>query len=372
MMMTIAKAIGLATSLAAASTAEVRLTRSPWACRSAMRRNAFSTMTTAPSTIMPMPMARPASDIRLAERPNCCMPMNAISIASGKATITTSAERSSPRNRNSTSGHQHRALDQRGRRGADGLVDQIGALVDRLQHHALRQRRADRGELGGDCIHHVLGVLADARQRHAEHDLLAVAGHRAKARRRRLNHGGHVAQVHRHAVLGLEHDRTDVLGGAQQPEAAHQVLLATDVHHVAADLAVVGGDRVQHVAEPKSAGIQALRIDAHLVLPLAAAPGRDVVDARARCAASAAPSSPAACAGPCRSPVPRLTPGRAFDGVPEHLSQARRVRPHARLAIAFGQPIADFLQPLVGELAREVDVHVVFEINGDERQARTG
>ena len=101
-MMMIAKAIGFATSLAAASTAEVRLTFSPCAWRSAMRRKAFSTITTAPSTIMPMPIARPASDIRLAERPNCCMPMNAISIASGRATMTTSAERSSPRNRNST------------------------------------------------------------------------------------------------------------------------------------------------------------------------------------------------------------------------------------------------------------------------------
>src|SRR3546814_17926437 len=41
MMMVMAKAIGLATSLAAASTAEVRSTFSPWAWRSAMIRNAF-------------------------------------------------------------------------------------------------------------------------------------------------------------------------------------------------------------------------------------------------------------------------------------------------------------------------------------------
>ena len=58
----------------------------------------------------------------------------------------------------------------------------------------------------------------------------------------------------------------------------------------------------------------------------------------------------------------------ALDGVPEHLSQTRGVGSHARLAVAFGQTITDFLQPLVGELAREVDVHVVFEIHGDERQ----
>ena len=99
-MMMIANAIGLATSLAAAITAAVRSTFSPCSSRSAMMRKAFSTMTTAPSTIMPMPIARPASDIRFAERPNSPMPMKAISIASGKVTMTTTAERTSPRNRN--------------------------------------------------------------------------------------------------------------------------------------------------------------------------------------------------------------------------------------------------------------------------------
>ena len=102
MMIMMAKAIGLATSRAAARTAAVRLTCSPRACPSAMMRNAFSVITTAPSTIMPMPMASPASDIRLADSPACSLKMKAISIASGKAVITTMAERNSPRNRNST------------------------------------------------------------------------------------------------------------------------------------------------------------------------------------------------------------------------------------------------------------------------------
>ena len=102
MMMMIAKAIGFATSFAAASTALVRSTFSPCSRRSAMIRNAFSTITTAPSTIIPIPIAKPASDMRLADSPAWPMPMNAMSIASGKVTITTMAERSSPRNRNRT------------------------------------------------------------------------------------------------------------------------------------------------------------------------------------------------------------------------------------------------------------------------------
>ena len=100
MMIRMAKAIGLATSRAASSTTWVRLIGLPdeRACDSS--RKAFSTITTAPSTIMPMPMARPASDIRLADMPTRHMQMKANSIASGKVTMTTMAERNSPRNRN--------------------------------------------------------------------------------------------------------------------------------------------------------------------------------------------------------------------------------------------------------------------------------
>jgi hypothetical protein len=100
MMIMMAKAIGLATSRAASSTTCVRLMGRPDSRAWASSRKAFSTITTAPSTIIPMPMARPASDIRLADMPKRCIMMKAKSIASGSVTITTMAERNSPRNRN--------------------------------------------------------------------------------------------------------------------------------------------------------------------------------------------------------------------------------------------------------------------------------
>ena len=100
MMIMMAKAIGLATSRAASSTTRVRLIGRPDSRACDSSRKAFSTITTAPSTIMPMPMARPASDIRLADMPKRCIMMNANNIASGKVTMTTMAERNSPRNRN--------------------------------------------------------------------------------------------------------------------------------------------------------------------------------------------------------------------------------------------------------------------------------
>lgn len=94
MMMRMANATGWATSRAACPTIS---TREEPECVCARWRNAFSTMTTAPSTIMPMPIARPANDMRLADMPKRCMRMKADSMASGSVAITTRADRSSPR-----------------------------------------------------------------------------------------------------------------------------------------------------------------------------------------------------------------------------------------------------------------------------------
>jgi hypothetical protein len=82
MMMRMAKAMGLITSRAASRMTWVRFAALPAWWES--RRKPFSTITTAPSTIMPMPMASPASDIRLADRPKCCISRKAISMASGR------------------------------------------------------------------------------------------------------------------------------------------------------------------------------------------------------------------------------------------------------------------------------------------------
>mmetsp|Transcript_30101 Transcript_30101/g.54779 ORF Transcript_30101/g.54779 Transcript_30101/m.54779 type:complete len:279 (+) Transcript_30101:1250-2086(+) len=102
MMMRMANAIGLATSRAASRIKCVLSIGPPDSFAWARSRKAFSTMTTAPSTIIPVPIANPASDIRLAERPNWFISRKAMSMASGRVTMTTTAERTSPRNRNRT------------------------------------------------------------------------------------------------------------------------------------------------------------------------------------------------------------------------------------------------------------------------------
>ncbi|MCY1308726.1 hypothetical protein D9M68_892900 [compost metagenome] len=66
------------------------------------RSNAFSTTTTEPSTIRPIAIASPPSDIRLADSPTWFITMNVSNGVSTSVASTMTDERTSPRNRNST------------------------------------------------------------------------------------------------------------------------------------------------------------------------------------------------------------------------------------------------------------------------------
>ncbi|KEZ12189.1 hypothetical protein CP98_05125 [Sphingobium yanoikuyae] len=96
--------VGLTISCAASrvsSMRSVRVNNRPWcSCRSARRRNAFSTMMTAPSTMSPK--SRAPRLIRLPETPSAFMPEAVISIVMGMTAAVISAARMFPRRRNST------------------------------------------------------------------------------------------------------------------------------------------------------------------------------------------------------------------------------------------------------------------------------
>src|SRR5690606_23989021 len=58
-----------------------------------------------------------------------------------------------------------------------------------------------------------------------------------------------------------------------------------------------------------------------------------------------------------------------LDGVPEHLTEARRVRSDPRRAVAFRNALRDLLETLADEPPCEVDVDVVREVDRDVREA---
>ena len=99
-MMRMPEATGTATSRAAANMRCRRGWCALGACGSS-RLTAFSTTTTAASTSMPMAIARPPKLIKLALMPTRRISKKVPSAASGSITATTSAARSSPRNRSS-------------------------------------------------------------------------------------------------------------------------------------------------------------------------------------------------------------------------------------------------------------------------------
>ncbi len=81
--------------------------------------------------------------------------------------------------------HQHGALEQVLADGEDGAVDELAAIVERLDPRALRQRRPERGELALHGLGDGARVLAHQHQRHADHRLaLAVLRRRAEAHAR--------------------------------------------------------------------------------------------------------------------------------------------------------------------------------------------
>jgi len=71
----------------------------------------FSTITTVASTIMPMLMAKPPSDIRFAERPEYHIKMKATSIPNGIAAAVISELRKLPSSNKQNQEHQRFTFD---------------------------------------------------------------------------------------------------------------------------------------------------------------------------------------------------------------------------------------------------------------------
>ena len=223
-------------------------TRPSSCCRSLRRRTQFSTMMTAPSTMMPKSSAPRLS--RLPLTPRSTMPVMANSIDSGMTQAVMSAARMLPRNTNRTSDDQQRAEHQVVLHGRDGGVHQLRAVVDRLRHDAGRQRPVDLGHPVGDAPRDDAAVLAHQHERGAEHDLAAVFGGRAGAQFLAEHHLRHVADVDRARPCACPTTiRSMSSSVAHLARRAHQVLLAAAFDVAGADVGVVGRQRGEHVAE---------------------------------------------------------------------------------------------------------------------------
>ena len=171
-------------------------------------------------------------------------------------------------------------LDQRALERVDRAIDQVGAVVDRLDGHALRQARRDLGEALLDVLDDGERVLAEALQHDAGDDLaLAVQlGDAAPLVRGELD-ARHVPEQHRHAAVALDDDLLEIGEALDVAAAAHGEFGLGQLDGAAADVHVAGAQRIAHLGERDAERLQPPRIDHDAVLLDEAADAGDLGDA---------------------------------------------------------------------------------------------
>ena len=138
-------------------------------------------------------------------------------------------------------GDDEHLLHQLPGHGADGLLDELRAVVGGDDLHPLGHGRFQVLQLllhGSDDIQ---GVLALAHDDDATHGVaLPVQVRQASPQVRPQGHGGHIPQAYGGAILGLQHRLLEVLEGLHIAPAPHHVLAARDLNEAAPGLAVGG------------------------------------------------------------------------------------------------------------------------------------
>jgi hypothetical protein len=114
-------------------------------------------------------------------------------------------------------------LDQRALERVDRAVDEVGAVVDRFDAHALRQARRDLGEAVLDVADDGQGVFAEPLKRDPRNDLAFPVhlGNAATFVRGELD-ARHVLEQNRHAALVLDHDLLQVGQALDVAASAHR------------------------------------------------------------------------------------------------------------------------------------------------------
>ena len=216
-------------------------------------------MMTAPSTMMPKSIAPRL--IRLALTLVSTMPVIVISMDSGMTQAVTSAARMLPRIRNSTAMTSSRAFEQVLLDGADGGLDQMGAVVDGPGDDALGQRF-------GDLRRDLAATRCATARLFSPISSMAVpstvSSPFARRRARAQVAGPPLTSAtsrdpDRDAAARADDDVLDFVDVADLARRADQILLAVALDIAGADIGVVGGERRHDVAKAEPVGHQLCR-----------------------------------------------------------------------------------------------------------------
>ena len=213
-------------------------------------------------------------------------------------------------------------------------------------------------------------VLADQHEHRAQHDLLAVSV--AAPVRSSCPSSTSATSRTRTGVTACCHDDVaHVVHARHLSGRPDQVLLAAPLDVARAHVRVVALERFDHVLQAQASARLRGSGKARPVLLLEAADGVDLGDAGhvAELRLDDPVLDLAQVGGRVGgSAIRLLRTVRCLHGPEVDFAQAGGDRAHARRD-ACGQPVARFLQALVDQLSREVDVGAVLEDDGDLRQA---
>ena len=255
-------------------------------------------------------------------------------------------------------------LDELVLHGLDGLVDQLGAVVDRDHLHAGRQAQLQLVDLRLDPFDHVQGVLTLAHH----HDATDRVAHTVQVREAAPHlgtqaHGGHVAQPHRGAVLRPEGRLLQILGGLHVAPAPDHVLASAVLHEAPARLGVGGLDRPDDGLDGHPVGGHLVGVERHLeLLGLAAHRGHL---GHARRALDGIAQEPVLEGSQL---IRAVLPGAVHQGVLIHPAHGAGIGPQRGLH-AGRQGGGDLAEVLQGAAAGPVDVRAVLEDHVDIGEA---
>ncbi len=171
-------------------------------------------------------------------------------------------------------------LDQRPLERVDGAIDQVRAVIHRVDGDALRQARRDFGEPILDVLDDGERVLAEALQHDAGDDFaLAIQFGDAAALVRRELDARHIAQQHRHAAFVLDDDLLEIGEALDVAASAHHEFGFGEFDGAAADVDVARSQRIADFRQRDAERLQPARIDHHAVLLDEAADAGDFGDA---------------------------------------------------------------------------------------------
>ena len=240
--------------------------------------------------------------------------------------------------------------------------DQPRSFVERDDPHAVGQAGLKLDDLLLDPLRHVERVLAVPHHHDAADRFAAVLFQHAAAELRAEADGRHRAHGDRRAGggIGLDDDLLDVALRRDPADAADNVLGIPLVNHAAADRRIRARDRRVHFSERDAVGSQLERIDVDLIFDRIAADRGDLRDAGDRIELITN--------GPIlQGAEPAEVLPVPFDGVPEDLTEGRRVGGQIRRD-SLGKKRAGQRQPLGNALAGEIEIDVVLEDDVDHRE----